>query len=473
MVIEQNTIAMTNNNLTSAQISELIRLQKKYFRTGVTLDLKFRLQQLKKLSISLKKYEQDIFEAINKDFKKSTFEIFGTEVALVQEEIKFFLKNLPKFMRPIKLKPAMISFPAKNYLYKEPYGLSLIIGPWNYPLQLILEPLVGSIAAGNCIVLKPSELATHTSAIIRKMTEEIFDESFVAVVEGGPEVTQDLLRQPFDHIFFTGSVKVGKIVYEAAAKNLTPCVLELGGKSPCIVDVDADIDLAARRIVWGKFVNGGQTCVAPDYLLSHKEIKNELLDKIRHYIKKFYGTDPRQSPDYPRIINDRNFSRLRPLLENGKIVIGGEHDAADRYIAPTIIDEISWDDAIMQDEIFGPILPVTEFEELEDILNEIRDRPKPLALYYFSKSKKKQERIIREMPYGGGCINDTLLQFASPHIPVGGVGNSGIGKYHGEASFDIFSNSKGIVKQSNTVDIPLRYPPYGNNLKWLRMIFKL
>lgn len=464
---------MTNNISTTEQIPELIHRQKEYFRSGETLGLRFRLQQLKKLNKVLKKYESDVFDAINKDFKKSIFEIFGTEVALVQEEIKYFLKNLPKLMRPEKLKSTLVSFPAKNYLYKEPYGLSLIIGPWNYPLQLILEPLVGSIAAGNCVLLKPSELAVHTSALIRIMMEEIFDKSYVAVVEGGPEVTQALLAEAFDHIFFTGSVKVGKIVYEAAAKNLTPCVLELGGKSPCIVDSDADIDIAARRIVWGKFVNGGQTCVAPDYLLPHKDIKNELLDKISHYIKKFYGDDPKKSPDYPRIINDRNFSRLKHLLENGKIVIGGDHDAADRYIAPTVIDEISWEDPVMQDEIFGPILPVMKFEHLEDALNEIKDRPKPLALYYFSKNKKKQERIIRAMPYGGGCINDTLFQFGSPHIPVGGVGNSGIGKYHGKASFDVFSNSKGIVKQSNKIDIPLRYPPYGDSLKWLRMIFKI
>ena len=464
---------MANNMSSTDHIPELIESQRKYFRTGATLGLKFRLEQLKKLHEVMIKYERDIFEAINKDFKKSEFEIFGTEVALVIEEIKFFLKNLPKLMRPEKLKSTLVSFPAKNYLYREPYGLSLIIGPWNYPLQLILEPLVGSIAAGNCVILKPSELAAHTSALIRKMINEIYEPAFVAVVEGGPEVTQSLLAQPFDHIFFTGSVKVGKIVYEAAAKNLTPCVLELGGKSPCIVDADADIDLAARRIVWGKFVNGGQTCVAPDYLVPHKSIKKALLDKIRFYIKKFYGDDPKQSPDYPRIINERNFNRLKPLLNNGKIVIGGEHDAAERYIAPTVIDEISWDDPVMQDEIFGPVLPVMEFDNLDDMLEQIKDRPKPLALYYFSKNKKKQDRIIREMPYGGGCINDTLFQFGSPHIPVGGVGPSGIGNYHGKASFDVFSNSKGIVRQSNMIDVPLRYPPYGGSLKWLRMIFKL
>ncbi|MCK5704392.1 MAG: aldehyde dehydrogenase family protein [Cyclobacteriaceae bacterium] len=273
-------------------------------------------------------------------------------------------------------------------------------------------------------------------------------------------------------MFFTGSVKVGKIVYEAAAKNLTPCILELGGKSPCIVDKDAEIDLAARRIVWGKFVNGGQTCVAPDYLLLHKSIKKTLLEKIVFYTKKHYGENPMKSPDFPRVIDNRNFNRLKLFLDNGQIVIGGESDENEKYIAPTVLDEISWDDPIMQEEIFGPILPVIEFEDLTEALNDIKDRPKPLALYYFSKNKKKQEMVLKEVGSGGGCINDTLFQFGSPSIPVGGVGNSGIGKYHGKDSFYAFSNSKGIVKKSNRLDIPLRYPPYKGKLNLLKWIFK-
>lgn len=464
---------MVTRVIKNDKIAEVVEKQKTFFRTGKTLELKFRLSQLKKLYNAILKYESEIFDAIYLDFKKSTFEIYGTEVAMVQEEIKYFLKKLPKLMRPEKVKSSLASLPAKSFIYKEPYGLSLIIGPWNYPINLIFEPLVGAIAAGNCVVLKPSELAENTSKVVKKIVGEIYDESFVAVIEGGAETTQSLLAEKFDHIFFTGSVKVGKIVYEAAAKNLTPCILELGGKSPCIVDKDAEIDLAARRIVWGKFVNGGQTCVAPDYLLLHKSIKKPLLEKIVFYTKKHYGENPKESPDFPRVIDKRNFNRLKPFLDNGRIVIGGESDESEKYIAPTVIDEISWDDPIMQDEIFGPILPVMEFEDLTETLNDIKDRPKPLALYYFSKNKKKQEMVLKEVGSGGGCINDTLFQFGSPSIPVGGVGNSGIGKYHGKDSFYAFSNSKGIVKKSNRLDIPLRYPPYEGKLSLLRWIFKL
>ena len=464
---------MATQGIQNDKIVDVIENQKAFFRTGKTLELKFRLSQLKKLYSAILKYESEIFEAIYLDFKKSTFEVYGTEVAMVQDEIRYFLKKLPKLMRPEKVKSSLASLPAQSFIYKEPYGLSLIIGPWNYPINLILEPLVGAISAGNCVVLKPSELAANTSKIVKTIVGEIYDESYVAVIEGGADVTQSLLAEKFDHIFFTGSVKVGKIVYEAAAKNLTPCILELGGKSPCIVDKDAEIDLAARRIVWGKFVNGGQTCVAPDYLLLHKSIKKPLLEKIVFYTKKHYGENPKESPDFPRVIDKRNFNRLKPFLDNGRIEIGGESDENEKYIAPTVLDEISWNDPIMQEEIFGPILPVMEFEDLAEALNDIKDRPKPLALYYFSKNKKKQEMVLKEVGSGGGCINDTLFQFGSPSIPVGGVGNSGIGKYHGKDSFYAFSNSKGIVKKSNWLDIPLRYPPYKDNLRLLRWLFKL
>ena len=455
------------------RISEIIAKQRKFFRTGETLDLKFRLRQLKKLHETIKKYEAEIFDALYQDFKKSTFEAFGTEVALVHEEISYFLKNLPKLMKPKKVKSSLVSLPAQSFIYKEPYGNCLIIGPWNYPIQLIFEPLVGAISAGNCVVLKPSELAGNTSTLVKKIIQEIYNESYVAVLEGGPEVTQTLLAEKHDHIFFTGSVKVGKIVYEAAAKNLTPCILELGGKSPCIVDKDANIDLAALRIVWGKFLNGGQTCVAPDYLLLHKKIKEPFMERLIFYIKKHYGENPKKSPDYPRIINDGNFNRLNAFLDNGRTLIGGDSELQEKYIAPTVLDQISWNDPVMQEEIFGPILPVMEFEHLSEALDDIKDRPKPLALYYFSKNKNKQEKVLREVGFGGGCINDTLFQFGSSSIPVGGVGNSGIGKYHGKDSFYAFSNSKGIVKKSNILDIPFRYPPYAGKLKLLRFIFKL
>jgi aldehyde dehydrogenase (NAD+) len=421
----------------------------------------------------MEEFEEEIFDALCKDFKKSKFESFGTEIALVKEEIKFFLKHLPKLMRPEKVRSSLPSLPAKSYLYREPFGLSLIIGPWNYPVQLTLLPLTGAIASGNCVVLKPSELTPYTTALIREIIEKYFDEEYIAVIEGGPEISTELLKIKFDHIFFTGSVKVGQIVYEAAAKNLTPCILELGGKSPCIVDGDANIDLAAKRIVWGKFLNGGQTCVAPDYLLVHHQVKSQLIDKIKSYVNSFYGENPRESPDFPRIINQRNFQRLHRLLENGRVLMGGQTDSEDNYIAPTLIGDISWEDDIMQDEIFGPILPLMSFEDLNEALEEIKDRPKPLALYYFSKNRKKQERILREISFGGGCINDTLLQFGSTSIPVGGVGSSGIGSYHGKSSFLAFSNTKGIVKKSTGIDIPFRYAPYEGKMKMLKWIFKL
>ena len=358
-----------------ARIAHILEKQKSLFRSNVTLDLNFRLDHLKKLYLAIKRYENDIIEALSLDFKKSKFETYGTEIALVQEEIKYFLRNLPRLIRPERVRSSLASFPARSYIYKEPYGLSLIIGPWNYPFQLILAPLAGSIAAGNCVVLKPSELTEHTSAIIKKMISDIFEEDYVCVLEGGPELSGELLVHKFDHIFFTGSVRVGKIVYEAAAKNLTPCILELGGKSPCIVDHDADLDLAARRIVWGKFLNGGQTCVAPDYVYAHKSIKPQLIEKFIHYALKYYGENPQISPDFPRIIDEQNFNRLKKILQSGKILTGGITDSSDRYIAPTILDEISWEDEVMKDEIFGPLLPVMEFDDLENTLEEIKNRP--------------------------------------------------------------------------------------------------
>ena len=464
---------MVTQEIEKEMILELVEKQKKFFKTGATLKIKFRLKQLKILYQTITNYEDAICDALHLDFGKSKFEAYGTEIALIQEEIKYFIKKLPALVKPKKVKSSIASLPSKSFIYHEPYGHSLIIGPWNYPVMLMLQPLVGSLAAGNCVILKPSELAPHTSKVVKKIVQEVFEQWHVAVIEGGPETTQELLKISFDHIFFTGSEKVGKIVYEAAARNLTPCILELGGKSPCIVDEDANVDLAARRVVWGKLINGGQSCVAPDYLLAHKTIRSQLLIAIISYINKFYGKEPEKSPDLPRIINNRNFERLTKLLDNGKVMVGGKFDAKQRYISPTVLEEITWDDPIMQEEIFGPILPVIEFENLDDVLNKIKERPKPLALYYFSNRKKKQEKIINEVSFGGGCINDTMFQFGSPNLPVGGVGSSGIGKYHGRESFLAFSNSKGIVKKNNKIDIPFRYAPYEGKLNLLKSIFKI
>ncbi|NJN24662.1 MAG: aldehyde dehydrogenase [Cyclobacteriaceae bacterium] len=453
--------------------AEVLAAQKLFFQSRSTLDLRFRLDQLKKLYKALEISEAAIFDALRLDFKKSAFESYGTEIAQVKGEIKYLLKNLPRLMKPVRVKSGVASWPAKSYVYVEPYGVSLIIGPWNYPLMLVLMPLVGAMAAGNCVILKPSELAPHTAAVINKIVSELYDQSYITVVEGGAEETQSLLSLQFDHIFFTGSVKVGKIVYEAAAKNLTPCILELGGKSPCIVDEKADIEISARRIVWGKFVNAGQTCVAPDYLLVHKSIKRQLLACLNKYLVDFYGNDAQKSPDFPRIINEKNYRRLKELVHQGQLAAGGKCDDDTLFIAPTILNNISWDDPVMEDEIFGPILPVLEFDELDKAIVAIRNRPRPLALYYFGSEKKKQQKVISELSYGGGCINDTLLHFGSPNVPVGGVGQSGIGKYHGKDSFAVFSNRKGIVQKGTRIDVSLRYPPYEGKLNFLKWILKL
>jgi aldehyde dehydrogenase (NAD+) len=468
----QSKHAMEITSNKKEAINRIIQRQSDFFKSGQTLAIEYRLMQLKKLYKAIRGSENAIFDALHADFNKPAFESFATEVALVQAEIKYFLRNLPNLMRPQRVKSSLASLPASSHIYREPFGRSLIIGPWNYPVQLIFIPLVGAIAAGNCVLLKPSELTEKTTALIAKLIHDCFDEAYVAVVEGGPEVSTELLSKQFDHIFFTGSVRVGKIVYQAAAKHLTPCVLELGGKSPCIVDADANLDLAARRIVWGKFVNGGQTCVAPDYLLAHKSIKAALMSKIVDQIKHHYGENPKTSPDFPRIINQRNFERLKKLLKNSRVAAGGETDASERYIAPTVLDEVDWQDEVMQDEIFGPILPVMEFEKLDDALKHISERPKPLALYYFSSKKTNKEKVLQQVSFGGGCINDTLLHFGSHSIPVGGVGNSGLGAYHGKESFLAFSHSKGIVKKRTSIDIPLRYPPYRGKMKWLKMIFR-
>lgn len=463
---------MVTQELDKDIIGKHLQNQKRFFETGATLDLSFRLKQLKKLYKTIEVYEEEIIEALHKDFRKSPFEVYESEIALAQAEIKYLIKNLPRLMRPERVKSALVTFPIKSYVYKEPYGQSLIIGPWNYPFMLIFEPLAGSIAAGNCVVVKPSELSFHTGKVVRKIIEETFDELLVSVVEGGPEETQLLLEQQFDHIFFTGSEKVGRIVYEAAAKKLTPCILELGGKSPCIVTADANLDLAAKRITWGKLLNGGQSCVAPDYLLLEKGIKDKLLEKIVQRIKLQYGADPAESPDYPRIINDRNHQRLDSYLSNGRVVFGGASKKDENYIAPTILDNVKWSDPVMQEEIFGPILPAIEYDNIDEAIQKIREGAKPLALYLFTKSKKLEKKILREVSFGGGCINDTMMQFGSSTLPVGGVGNSGIGKYHGKDSFNAFSNSKGICKQTNLFDIPIRYAPYKGKLKWLKLAFK-
>lgn len=452
-------------------ISELLASQRTFFEKGTTLDVDFRLKQLKRLKQAIVQYEQKIFEALHKDLRKSSFEAFATEVGIVLDEISNMIKQLRKWSKPEKVKSNLLNFSNQSIIYNDPYGVSLIIAPWNYPFQLQISPLIGAIAAGNTAICKPSELAEHTSHIIAELLDATFESDYIAVVEGGIEVNQELLAQDFDFIFFTGSVPVGKIVMEAAAKNLTPVVLELGGKSPALVTKDADLDGTARKLAFGKYLNAGQICIAPDYLLVEEEVKKELIDKIIHYIEKQLGTDPLNNPEYVKIINQRNFERISGFLNKGKIVFGGSSDKEKQLIAPTIIDEVSLDDPIMQEEIFGPLLPVLSFRTLDEAIKIVRKNKNPLALYLFTRSTKVKNKIMQSVPAGGGCVNEVLMHVANPNLPFGGIKTSGIGRYHGKASFDTFSNKKGMVI-SGFFENKLRYPPYKDKLKLVRKIMK-
>lgn len=455
-----------------SNIKSIIEKQRKFFYNGETKKLKFRMEKLKLLKKCILEREEEILKALKEDLNKHPFEAYETEIYMVIEELNYIMKNLKRWMKPKKVKTPFIHAISSSYTVSEPYGVSLIISPWNYPFQLSILPLVGSIAGGNCAIIKPSAYSPNTSSVVSRIVKDCFKEEFVAVIEGGREVNQSLLSEKFDYIFFTGSVKVGKVVMESASKNLTPITLELGGKSPCIVYKDANIDIAAKRIVWGKFLNAGQTCVAPDYLLVHKSIKEELLSNMKEYIKKFYGENPLNSNDFCRIINEKHFDRLLSNLNDGNIYIGGNHIKEQLFIEPTIINNISWEDKIMRDEIFGPILPVIEYEEIKDIVEKINENPKPLALYLFTNSKYIEKEVMENISFGGGCINDTIIHLATSYMPFGGVGESGIGNYHGKSSFDTFTHKKSILKKSNSIDLDFRYPPYKNKLNLLKKIIK-
>lgn len=447
-----------------------VEQQHRYFRKGATKDLPFRLEQLKKLKKLLKKHEDDILDAINTDFKKPPFESYVSEVGMLYSEIDHIRKHLKNWAKPERVWGSLINFPSLNYIYSQPYGVSLVIGAWNYPILLSLSPVLGSMAAGNCTVIKPSEIARNSSHILAEIINPNFDEGYLKVVEGAADITQKLLDQPLGYIFFTGSARVGKIIMQAAAKQLTPVTLELGGKSPAIIDSTANLPVAARRIVWGKFLNAGQTCVAPDYVYVHQDVKENFLDQLTGEITNFFGSDPRKSTDFARIINQDHFNRLKQFLDNGSLVAGGRTDEHDLYIEPTVLQHISWDDEVMQEEIFGPILPILEFNNLETAINTIRNKPTPLALYLFSENSGVHRKVIEEIPFGGGCINDTVAHLGNLNLPFGGLGPSGMGSYHGKASFDVFSHKKSIMKKSTWLDIPLRYAPYTDNLKWLKKL---
>ncbi|WP_264521749.1 aldehyde dehydrogenase [Flavobacterium sp. N1994] len=435
-------------------------------------DVSYRKQSLLKLLHCVQAHEQEIIKALYDDFKKSDFEAVLSETAYIQSELNYTIKNITKWAKPTLVFPSLLNFPSTDYIYKEPYGKVLIIAPWNYPYQLALCPLIAAIAAGNQVVVKPSELTPNTSKIVAKIINETFDKNHVECIEGDAEVAQQLLSQRWDYIFFTGSVAVGKIVAKAAAENLTPVTLELGGKNPCIVDETANLKLAAKRIVWGKFLNAGQTCIAPDYILVSEKIKTPFIELLKKEIEMAYGKNPQTSSDFPRIINEKNWKRLVAMLENETLLAGGITNNKDFYLSPTLIDEPKLDSLVMKDEIFGPILPILSFKNEMDLKTIISKYEKPLSLYIFSNDKLFAKKIIEKYSFGGGCINDTVVYFSNKRLPFGGVGYSGIGAYHGKLSFNTFSHQKAIVKKANWLDIPLRYAPYNGKLKNLRTILK-
>ncbi|WP_432359738.1 aldehyde dehydrogenase [Sporosarcina sp. UB5] len=456
------------------KIDSMIAFQRNMFNSGMTKHVEFRLDMLERLKQAIISKEEEIFDALQKDLGKSQFESYVTEVGFVLSSISFMMKHLREWMEPESVKTPVHLQPAKSFIVREPYGSVLIIGPFNYPFQLIMDPLVGAIAAGNCAIVKPSEATIHTSKIIKDILTEIYPQDFVQVVEGGVEETTALIHAPFDYIFFTGSATVGKIVMKAAAERLTPVTLELGGKSPVIVDQTANLKRAAERIVWGKFVNNGQTCVAPDFVLVHETVQNNLLQEMINCIRDFYGDDSAKSVDYGRIINVKHFDRLTELInkEKSHIVFGGRSDRDNLYISPTLLDGVSWDGPAMAEEIFGPVLPMLTYRNLGEAIDRIRQMPKPLAAYLFSENEQAQDYFLEHLSFGGGCINDTISHIGNIYLPFGGVGASGMNAYHGKASFDLFTHSKSILKKSTKVPIRIGYPPYGNKLKLVRSLLK-
>ncbi len=452
-------------------ISDIVQKQKDYFRQGETKDVGFRIKQLKKLKSIILKKEDAIHKALYDDLRKSEPEAYITETGLVIKEIEEAIAKTPKWAKPKRVKTPLFFSPAASKIHPEPYGTALIISPWNYPFQLLFSPLVGAIAAGNTIVCKPSELSPHTTAITKEILDE-FNDEYITVVEGGIPESTALLRERWDYVFFTGSTNVGRIVYQAAAKHLTPVTLELGGKSPCIIDKNINLENTARRLVWAKYLNVGQTCIAPDYLFVHKDIKEQLLTRVKEKIAQFYGENPQESEDYGRIINERHFDRLCGLLDEDKIIYGGNTDRDDKYISPTFMDGVSRDDKVMQQEIFGPILPIMEYENIDDVIDFVNDGEKPLALYIYSRDKSITDKVLNSCSSGGATVNDSVVHIGNPNLPFGGVGESGIGAYHSVASFETFSHMKSVLHKSPGIDLDVRYAPWGKNYGKLRMLVK-
>lgn len=461
-------------NFTAREVEEMIAAQHRFYFTGKTRTAGFRKEMLMKLRETILAFEEEITEALQKDLGKSTFESYVTEIGFVLSSISQMLKNIDRWMKPEAVKTPIHLQPSKSFIVREPYGSVLIIGPFNYPFQLVMEPLIGAIIGGNCAIVKPSESAVHTAEVVKKIITEAFPREYIRVVEGEREETSRLIHAPFDYIFFTGSVSVGKVVMKAAAERLTPLTLELGGKSPVIVDQTANLVHAAERIIWGKLLNTGQTCVAPDYLVVHHSVKKELVEHLIAVIERFYGDHPMESSDYGRIINVQHFNRLASIIQKEwpQIIYGGKTDVNNLYIAPTLLDGVTWDSPSMEDELFGPILPIIEYDHLGELLYRIRKLPKPLSAYLFTENEQAEKYFIENLPFGGGCINDTISQVGNTNLPFGGVGSSGINAYHGFESFKTFTHAKAMMKRNTAIPMKLALPPYGKKIKLVKPLIR-
>lgn len=459
--------------MTEQEIKDIVTRQRKYFQTGATLPVSSRLTALQKLYHAISGHEAEIHDALKKDLGKSGFESYMCETGMVLEEISYMLKHTPKFAREQRVRTPLAQFHSRNYKKPSPYGVTLIMSPWNYPFMLTLSPLVDTLAAGNTAVVKPSAYSPHTSEVLRLILSECFEPQYVAVVTGGRAENTCLLHEHFDYIFFTGSQNVGKEVMRNAAEYLTPVTLELGGKSPCIVDQTADIKLAAKRIVFGKYLNCGQTCVAPDYVYCHRSVKDKLIKEVQKQIRRQYGKQPLHNPDYGKIINEKHFDRLLGLIDEKKVVHGGGFDRSTLRIEPTVMDNVSFSDAVMQEEIFGPVMPILTFDSLDEAIRRINFMPHPLALYLFTSDKKAARKVTARCGFGGGCINDTIIHLATSEMGFGGFGESGMGAYHGKTGFDTFTHYKSIVDKKTWIDLPMRYQPYRKrNEKMVRFFLK-
>lgn len=452
---------------------DVYNVQQAFFASGKTLSYKFRRQQLKLLKTAIKKREKDILAALHADLHKHAVEAYSSEIGFLYVEIAYLLSNLKRWMKPEDVSSPFIMYPSKSRIHRVPLGLTLIIGPWNYPFQLIMAPLAGAIAGGNCAIVKPSELTPQTSAVIASLVRETFDPAYITALEGdGSVVIPEVMQHRFDHVFFTGSATIGRKIMELATPQLMPVTLELGGKSPCVVDDRVNISVAAKRIVWGKFWNAGQTCIAPDYVLVHSSVKEELVAAMKKAIIKFFGQDPAASPDYARIISRKRFAALSSYIKQGKVIHGGIDNEDELFMPPTLLENVSWDSPVMQEEIFGPILPILTFSTVEEAVRLIRQQPHPLSLYLFTKRSSTEKIFTEQVSFGGGCINNTLGHFTNPELPFGGVGHSGIGQYHGKYSFTTFTHAKSIMKTGTWLDVAMKYPPFRNKLKWVRMLMK-